>query len=914
MRGAAPSETPTRRWVGGLPAPTVAPSLLEQETVGVHRQVLVATLATGLAVSAAAAPRPEPTPAPPVEAARTTDRIHVDGRLDDAAWSQVEPFSAFLQRDPDEGQPATERTELRLVYDDAALYVGARLFDREPDRIERRLSRRDAWAEADRFVIFLDPRGDRRTGVRFQVTAAGVQRDEIIFNDTWTDDSWDALWTSAVSVDDDGWSVEMRIPFAELRFLPGDSRSWGVNALRVIQRKNESDWLALVPKSESGLASRMAPLLGIEGVEPRTPLVLVPYASTGASFSPVDPGDPFHDGSSVFGNVGLDLRRKVGGAFALDATVNPDFGQVEVDPAVVNLSDFETFFPEKRPFFVEGSQIFDSFGRNGPNNFYGFMRSEPDLFYTRRIGRAPQREVEADYVSAPAATTILGAVKITGKSSGGWSVGVLEAVTGKEWAQWSTGGERGSVPAEPLSNYFVSRVYRDRDRAGYGLLLTAVNRNLGDPGLAAQLPGSAFVGGVDGHLFLDDRKDWVVAGRLAGSVVEGSREAIEGLQLASTRYFQRPDRPELRLDPARTTLEGWTGSVNLNRQSGNVRVNAALWATSPGFESNDLGFNPRSDRWGGHVALQWRKSETDSLTRFRSLTVAKAWSLNFDGDRQGDAVSAVARAHLLNYWNVGLNGSWRIAALDDRQTRGGPSMRTANGLDAGFWVESDDRKSFVGRIGAWHHRNAYGSRYWETEAAMEVHPSPGLSLSLGPSFTKKSFVAQWVASIEDGALPSDLAGHYVFAGFEQTEVALTARLNWIFSPRLSLQVYTQPLVSRADYTGFKELESPRSFDFLVYGPDQIAYDPVSDTYAVDPGRGSVPVAFDNPDFNLTSFRVNAVLRWEWRPGSALYAVWTQQREADAASPSADLASDVDTLFAAPPTDSFQVKATFRLGD
>jgi hypothetical protein len=864
---------------------------------------------------AARAPRPEPTPAPTVQAVRASAPVTVDGRLDDPAWASVEPFTDFTQRDPEEGQPATERTELRLLYDDDALYVGARLLDAEPDRIVMRLSRRDESAEADRFSLYLDPRHDRLTGVRFEVSAAGVQNDKIIYNDTSMDGSWDAVWLSAVHHDQRGWSLEMRIPFSELRFLPGDSQTWGVNASRYIQRKNETDWLALVPKTESGLASRMAELTGIRGVKPRTPLVLVPYAAGGAEAGPAVPGDPFSDGSSLFGSVGVDLRRKIGSSFALDATVNPDFGQVEVDPAVVNLTDFETFFPEKRPFFVEGAQIFDNFGRNGANNFYGFMRTEPDLFYTRRIGRTPQGVPEAEFVSVPKTTTILGAVKLTGKSASGWSVGVLEAVTGSERAQWKDGEARGQQEVEPLTNYLVLRAYRDRARAGYGALLTAVDRDLGDPRLASQLARSAYVGGLDGYVFLDGRKDWVVSGRMASSQVAGDREAIELLQLDSTRYFQRPDRSELRLDPTRTTLGGWTGSVNLNRQSGTVRVNAAAWATSPGFESNDLGFNPRSDRWGGHVAVELRKPEPDGFTRFRSLTVAKSYSYNFDGDKQGDAVNAFGRVVLRNYWNAGASGSYRWRALDDRQTRGGPSMTTGEGWNGGVWMESDGRKAVVGRVEAFHFRNEWGSRQWEGEAVAELRLSSAVTIAVGPALMKANRVAQWVTSVGDAGLASDLAGHYVFAGFEQTEVSLTARVNWIFSPRLSLQLYAQPLVSRGAYAGFKELDRARSFDFLVYGPGQIVYDEGAGLYTVDPGRGaSGPFTFENPDFNFKSLRLNTVLRWEWRPGSALYAVWTQARENALFPGRSDLGRDLDDLFASPSTSVFEVKATIRLGD
>ncbi len=407
----------------------------------------------------------------------------------------------------------------------------------------------------------------------------------------------------------------------------------------------------------------------------------------------------------------------------------------------------------------------------------------------------------------------------------------------------------------------------------------------------------------------------MLSGRVAGSHVAGDREAIEGLQLASARYFQRPDRPEPRLDPSRTALGGWTGSLNLNRQSGPVRVNAAAWATSPGFESNDLGFNPRSDRWGGHVAVEVRKPEPDGLTRFRALTVAKSYAYNFDGDKQADAVNAFGRAVFRNYWNAGVNGSFRWRGLDDRQTRGGPSMSTGESWNGGVWLESDDRKPVVGRLEAFHFRNEHGSRQWEGEVVAELRPSSALTVAIGPALMKASRVAQWVTSVEDAALPSDLAGHYVFSGFEQSEIALTARVNWIFSPRLSLQLYAQPLVSRGSYAGFKELERARSFDFLVYGPGQVALDAATDTYTVDPGRGgSGPFTFENPDFNFKSLRLNTVLRWEWRPGSALYAVWTQARENSMNPGRSDLGSDLDDLFASPSTNVFEVKATIRLGD
>ena len=423
----------------------------------------------------------------------------------------------------------------------------------------------------------------------------------------------------------------------------------------------------------------------------------VPYAAGTAEIGPSDPADPFHDGRTASASIGLDLHRKIGAAFALDATVNPDFGQVEVDPAVVNLTDFETFFPERRPFFVEGAQIFDSFGRNGPNNFYYFNRSEPDLFYTRRIGRAPQGSLperlrrRSGHDHDPRR-----------READGEERGRVERrrPRGRHRRRERALGERdhwGRQTVEPLTNYLVGRAFRDAGRAGYGFLVTSVLRDIQETD-ARRSPRRARsrCRGSTATCSWTRAGTGSSAGESRGASVAGDRGAIEQLQLGSTRYFQRPDREAPRLDPTLTSLEGWTGSVDLNRQSGAVRVNASAWATSPGFESNDLGFNPRSDRWGGHVAVQLQKPEPDGFTRFRALTLSKSYAYNFDGDKQADAFNAGARVYLRNYWSAGLNGGWRWRGLDDRQARGGPSMTTAQSWSGGL-LGGDGRPPAGGR-------------------------------------------------------------------------------------------------------------------------------------------------------------------------------------------------------------------------
>ena len=366
------------------------------------------------------------TPAQPsLRAHRAEAPPSIDGRLDEPSWRSAESAGNFRQYEPNEGQAATERTEVRVLYDNSSLYVGVRLYDTEPGKIVTRLSRRDDNPDADRFTFYIDPLHDRLTGAAFEVSAAGAQRDSIISNDTNRDSSWDAVWEAVVSIDDEGWTAEIRVPLSQLRFLKSDHQTWGFNVERFVYRKNEVSWFELVPKKESGLASRMANLTDIDGIEPHGAVEITPYTLFRSEFIEPAPGNPFNDGSRFFGSTGFDLKYALRPNVILNATVNPDFGQVEIDPAVVNLSAFETFFPEKRPFFIEGAQIFSNFGYLGANNRFGFNRSDPVLIHTRRIGRSPQGFASGDFVDTQSGTTILGAAKLTGKTTRQWSFGIL---------------------------------------------------------------------------------------------------------------------------------------------------------------------------------------------------------------------------------------------------------------------------------------------------------------------------------------------------------------------------------------------------------------------------------------------------------------------------------------------------------
>jgi hypothetical protein len=877
-------------------------------------------LAASFTSSRAAAQDPRPGHAPhvSVRAARAATPPAIDGHLTDDPWALAEPVGGLIQLDPDEGQPATERTEIRVLFDNDALYVGARMFDREPALVTRRLSKRDDDADADRISIYLDPMHDHLTGAIFRVSAAGVQRDQILYNDTWNDQTWDAVWNAAVSVDEQGWSAELRIPLSQLRFPVGDRQTWGINVERFIRRKNETDWLELVPKKESGTASRMAHMSGLDGVRPSRHLELLPYTAARTEFvQPASSGNPFNDGSRAFASAGLDLKWGLTSNLTLDGTLNPDFGQVEVDPAVVNLSAFETFFEEKRPFFLEGSQIFGNFGQGGANNYWGFNTSDPNIYYSRRIGRTPQLSPDGDFTDSPTATTILGAAKLTGKTRSGWSIALLDALTSREEARVSSPGSSGRTAVEPFSNYIVMRLKRDTRRAGVGLIATNVSRELNTTELGEQLVNRATVVGLDGYYFLGNGLNWVLAGKMATSRISGSAPAIERAQKTAQRYFQRPDAPQVSFDASRTSLGGFNGRINLNRNSGLWQVNAALWGVSPGFESNDLGFMGSGDRAGAHTVFFWRNVTPGRVFRQRSWWVAKYWTWNFNRDLQADGVQGNVFFQLLNYWTTGFNLNIRRDVQDDRLTRGGPSALLPAGRNWGAFFNSDSRKwvsinSFTNRF--W---NDYDSRSWNSGLSISLKPSPKLTISTGPNFSTSRTEAQYLKSVEDATAANTFGGRYVFGTIDQQQLTLTTRVSMIFSARHSLQIFAQPLIAGGDYDDFKELARPRTFDFFRYDSSaaSLSYDSKERTYTADPdGAGpAAPFTFDDPDFNFKSLRLNAVFRWELKPGSAFYAVWTRLQEDESNPGEFSVGRDARALFSAAGDDIFLVKMAYWIG-
>jgi hypothetical protein len=871
---------------GGLPVPLAF--------------ALVATLQNQAPSPRDSVPTNRHAAAPEIRAARLQGSIVVDGRLNESSWASTEPATDFTQTDPAEGQPATERTEVRVLIGVDALYIGARLHDREPHRIKAALARRDDDVEADEFDVYLDTFHDHLSGVRFRVTPGGAILDGILGSSAQgseEDDSWDPVWESATQVDSLGWTAEIRLPLSQLRYSSTADGTWGIQLYRKILRKGEEDWFAFVPKSEVGGVSRYAHLVGLGPLQAQRRLELAPYLLARGSYEPAPAGDPFQSGDEYHGSAGLDLKYGLTSDLTLNATVNPDFGQVEVDPAVVNLSVFETFFPEKRPFFVEGADVF-RFGGIRASNSFGF----PEFFFSRRIGREPQRNLAGDgvnFLDAPTETSIITAAKLSGRTRSGWSIGLLDAVTSGEDARYVDElGARLTAPVEPLTNYFVGRARKDL-RGGnstVGIIATAANRDQGSPELSSLLRSSAYIIGADFTNSWADRV-WSLDGSVGLSTVRGSPEAIARTQRSSARYYQRPDATSFHLDPTRTSLTGHAYQLALRKNSGRHWQGGLVYQeTSPGFESNDLGFQSEASQRGISTALEYYQRQPGQLFRSYSIFPFTNHQWNFDGDLVYGSFGLILSGQLHNFWDFQLRGDYTPPVYDDRLTRGGPLARQPRFWDVRVTLNSDSRKTTRLSGNFTQSWTAADEHRTEADLTLSVRPSPALRVSLGPALTLLRTRSQYVASVPDPVAAATFGSRHIFATLDQRELSMITRVDWTFTPTISLQVFLQPLISAGDFTELKEFVRPRTYDFAVYGRDKGTTTATSDGTQIDPGDGGAEFTIPQQNFTIRSLRANAVLRWEWRAGSTFFLVWQQNRENDETFGNLRLGRDVDALF------------------
>jgi hypothetical protein len=823
----------------------------------------------------------------------------IDGRLDDAAWSQGEWAGEFTQQLPTEGAPPTQPTELKVLYDDRNLYFAIRVYD-DPARVHRYPGRRDDFT-GDIVGICFDSDNDKRTGFEFDLTAGGSKIDLILGNGEFEwDTSWDAVWDGKVAHDDRGWTAEFRVPLSQLRYGQEGEQVWGMHAWRWIDRAQEESQWQLIPRQNTGRMYQLGELHGIRDLPSPWRLELLPHAVAEARSGPLITDGP--DGS---GTLGLDAKLGLSSNFTLDATVNPDFGQVEADPSVVNLTAFETFYEEKRPFFLEG------------RNILSFEVEQADqLFYSRRIGHAPSARpalVAGEATEgAPEATTILTALKVTGKTDGGLSVGVLQSVTQRETAR-ITGptGPRDAV-VEPFGSYTVGRLHQDWDKGNTGLggMVTASHRWISDSTVDF-LPTQSTTGGVDFTRYFANRA-WVLEASGFFSHLSGSRRAIQAIQTNGVHYYQRPDATHLEVDDGATSLFGHGGSVRVGRsEQGRLRLMGHFLWYSPGLDFNDMGYLRQADILSNQVRLGWHETVPHRPFRTYSVDLSREDQWDFGGLHTDARTAVEGSGQFWNKWEAALELEYE-QRVDTRMLRGGPALRWHDFFDFSAGVGTDPSRRFRASLhGSYAAARDDDSRSWGLEGNATLRLSNRLSLSGAGSYENLLDELQYAAAPVTADGP-----RWVLGRLDQESWSFTFRVNLSVTPDLTVQYYGSPFIGTGRYTDYKRVTDPLAREnvdrFALYARAEITFQPSTNTYEVTEAVGGVPYTFPNPDFSFRQFRSNLVARWEWKPGSALYLVWSQGRTASAPSWEPSLGSNWEALWGAEPDNVFLVKVSYWL--
>ncbi|HEU4559158.1 MAG TPA: DUF5916 domain-containing protein [Longimicrobium sp.] len=853
--------------------------------------------------------------------------IALDGVLDEGAWVAGVPATGFRQQEPHEGRPASQSTEVRFLFDEQALYVGARMHDSlGAAGVRTRITRRDQATEGDRLQLVFDTYHDHAGRTVFTVNPSGVKGDAGQAS-PGADPSWDPVWSYAARVDSLGWTAEIRIPWSQLRFGRDTAQLWGMQIQRWVDRLNEVSLWSFWSRQEVGGPPFFGHLEGIRIRQRSRGVEIIPYLLARASHvAPTQPGSPFQQPRRYDARAGADVRMLLGSSFTLSATANPDFGQVEQDPAVVNLSAFESYFAEKRPFFVESSGLF-FFG--GFSCFTCSNVSGMNVWYSRRLGRAPQGAVPGEYPyrEAPRNTRLLAAAKLTGRTPGGWQIGVLEAVTAREVALVQDSlGVRGEIAVEPLTNYWLGRVRRTtaNGRFTWGVMATSVIRRFGadDGGLRTQLSSHAEALGIDWTLNSPGNR-YSLMGNLVVANVSGDSQAIARLQRSSARYFQRPDRRgggnSLFSDDYDTSagrLRGIGGYLRAAREEGAWLWEAMVNVRSPGFEVNDIAFLQRADYAWMAANVKHRRTRPGSWYRTTEWVAGAQQQFNFDGDRTDLQLHSRSTVQLRNYWTASLFGYVRPAVPDDRMTRGGAVVRRSSGWYLKPGLSTDPRRAVVVEVAPGLSRYSDGSSIPQLTASVRWKPTAGAEVSVGPSFQALNDMGQYVQQFADPSATVFYGRRAIFAELRQRTLSIDTRVNWTFSPELTLELFAQPFVSTGRFTRFQEYVQPRSGQRAHFDTLQIRVaDGRPTRYRFDPDRDSTTADFEfaNPDFRVRSLRGSAVLRWEYRPGSTLFFVWQQDRGGPDGVGDFDARRDLPELFRRRPNGVFVVKASYWIG-
>ena len=849
----------------------------------------------------------------------------IDGVINDDEWADVEWGEDFTVHAPNNGDKPKQRTKFKIKYDDNNIYVAYYAYHSDPSKIESRLSRRDNFP-GDWMEINIDSYFDKNTAFSFTISASGVKGDEFISGNgnNW-DTNWNPIWYGESKIVSDGWTAEVKIPLSQLRFADKDIHTWGFNIMRRDFGADERSTFQFIPRNVSGWVSNYAELEGIKDIKPKRQIELQPYAVSGFNFAEKEEGNPFAKGTKTNVNVGLDGKIGVTNDLTLDFTINPDFGQVEADPSALALDGYQIFFGERRPFFIENANIF-SF--DVANLDAGGPFGNDNLFYSRRIGSSPSGDAMITdtvtvYSERPRFTNILGAAKLSGKTKNGWSIGIMESVTSKEYEKFSIDGEETQELVEPLTNYFVGRVSKDfkEGASQIGISLTHVKRFIEDTDLMNQFHDEAYTGGIN-LMHTWKEREWRINANFIFSHVTGTALKIKKTQESFEHYFQRPDATHLSVDDTKTSLTGQGGTFSIGNYGGkdNLSFQSGLTWRSPELELNDIGFLNTADQidFVNWVGYRWPKP----FSIFRQLGVNfntySRW--NFDGENIYQGINTNFNSSLKNYWSFGAGGTFEFKDISAKALFGGPKLRQSSGVYNFVNIGSDSRKKAQLFVNAGMFNGIGQDKGSVTVRSLSgnvsYQPINALRLSLNASYFQQKRVIQ---NVDDVVFQNEK--RYITGTIFQKTFSTSLRVNYSLTPNLSFQYWGQPFISKGNYSDFKYITDPinRNFEerYKLYDDDQISYSEEEEQFFIDEGKDGYDedqhgdYKFGQPDFNFMEFRSNMVIRWEYKPGSEFFLVWTQST-GNNGDPQNDLFPSLrDDLFRNRADNIFLAKLTYR---
>ncbi len=837
-------------------------------------------------------------------ATRTFETPIIDGKLDDECWKKGQWSDDFVQQIPQEGDKASQRTQLKILYDKKYIYVAFVCYDNELEKVQRLLGNRDEMI-GDVVGINFDSYYDHKTGYEFNITAGGALVDLVVKNDGTPDYNWNAVWTGKTAMTDSGWTAEMKIPFSQLRYNNTTDKVWGMYSWRWIARNSEKVQWSLIPRKNAGFIYSFGELRGLDSLPTTRRIEVMPYTLAKLNQNTVEHNNPFS--KKYEGNItaGVDGRLGLGTDFTLDYTLNPDFGQVEADPSEMNLSAFETFYAEKRPFFLEGKNIMD------------FNVDDDILFYSRRIGRTPKITIEADennnkYVNNPTGTKILDAVKISGKTSNGLSIAALQSLTGRSYAHIDSAETTYSLPVEPLTNYILVRLQKDYNKGNstLGGIFTSTHRDINHK-VIYSLNRSAYVGGLNYFQYLYDRNYFFNIHTLYSSVY-GKPEAILELQKSSARYFQRPDAHYVDLDSSLTFLKGYGGRIEIGRTRKNkLSFSNTFSFRSPGFEINDMGYQQMADYIKQKIVVRYNETQPSSIIREYSIGLENEHQWNYGGQHESHTYLLSSYFHWQNKWQSSFWIFRSLSALNSRELRGGPSLRTNPFWHFGVNFNTDWAQKVTFALNAYYSMDNISKSYdYQIAPKLFFKLSNRIRLSTHFSIQENHYDMMYVNTVNDNMNQT----HYVMAHMNQIVYLFTLRASFSISPNMSMQYFGSPFISTGNYYNFKDITAPDDGvyfkRFYLLTQNDLSFNESQNKYEVN--TPYFRYSFDNPDFQMREFKSNFVFRWEYKPGCVFYFVWANQINNSDKPYQSSYLSSLKNLFNTHASNIFMVKLNYYM--